>query len=98
MDFITDLPKTKSGNTTILTCIDAATRRGRFMPCKLAVFTAEKAANLVRQGVIRQQAFQSFLLLIVENSLLINFRNNLDPPWAFKNCPPLLPINKETDL
>lgn len=48
MDFITDLSKTKSGNTAILTCIDAATRRGRFMPCKLAELTAEKAADLVR--------------------------------------------------
>ncbi|KAI1005277.1 hypothetical protein K3495_g2943 [Podosphaera aphanis] len=45
MDFITDLPKTKNGNTTILTCIDAATRRGRFIPCKLAGLTAEKNSH-----------------------------------------------------
>ncbi|KAI0991763.1 hypothetical protein K3495_g16424, partial [Podosphaera aphanis] len=50
MDFITDLPKTKKGNTAILTCIDAATKRGRFIPCKLAGLTAEKTANLVRQN------------------------------------------------
>ncbi|KAI0998144.1 hypothetical protein K3495_g10050 [Podosphaera aphanis] len=36
MDFITDLPKTKNGNTAILTCIDATTRRGRSIACKLA--------------------------------------------------------------
>ncbi|KAI0998619.1 hypothetical protein K3495_g9577 [Podosphaera aphanis] len=46
MDFITDLPKTKNGNTAILTYIDAATRRGRFIACKLAGLTAEKTANI----------------------------------------------------
>ncbi|KAI0994991.1 hypothetical protein K3495_g13192 [Podosphaera aphanis] len=50
IDFITDLPKTKNGNTAILICIDAATRRGRFIACKLAGLTAEKTANIVHRG------------------------------------------------
>ena len=54
MDFITDLPKTKRGNTAILNFIDAATRRGRYMACKLKSLTAEKTAELVRQSLIRQ--------------------------------------------
>ncbi|KAI1005997.1 hypothetical protein K3495_g2222 [Podosphaera aphanis] len=54
MDFIIDLPVTKNGNTAILTCIDAATKRGRFIPCKLAGLTAEKTAILIRKNVIGQ--------------------------------------------
>lgn len=87
MDFITDLPKTKNGNTAILTCIDAATRRGRFIACKLAGLTAEKTANLVRQGVIRQHGIPKLFITDRGRQFINKFWKHLGKSLGFEQCP-----------
>ncbi|KAI0993687.1 Transposon Tf2-9 polyprotein, partial [Podosphaera aphanis] len=87
MDFITDLPKTKKGNTAILTCIDAATRRGRFMVCKLAGLTAEKTANLFRQNVIRQHGIPKLIITDRGRQFINKFWKHLSSALGFDQSP-----------
>lgn len=87
MDFITDLPKSRNGNTAILTCIDAATRRSRFMACKLAGLTAEKTAKLVRQGVVRQHGIPKLFITDCGKQLVNKFWKQLGYLMEFSQTP-----------
>ncbi|KAI0990873.1 hypothetical protein K3495_g17314, partial [Podosphaera aphanis] len=87
MDFITDLPKTKDGNTAILTCIDAATKRGRFIPCKLAGLTAEKTAILIRKNVIRQHGIPKLFITDRGQQFINKFWKQLGSMMGFQNVP-----------
>ncbi|KAI0992101.1 hypothetical protein K3495_g16085, partial [Podosphaera aphanis] len=87
MDFITDLPKTKNGNTAILTCIDAATRRGRFIACKLAGLTAEKTANIVRKCIIRQHGIPKLFITDRGKQFINKFWKQLGEVMGFEQTP-----------
>ncbi|KAI1003045.1 hypothetical protein K3495_g5156 [Podosphaera aphanis] len=85
MGFITDLPKTKNGNTAILTCIDAATKRGRFIPCKLAGLTAEKTAILIHKNLIRQHGIPKLFITDRGQQFINKFWKQLGSTMAFQN-------------
>ncbi|KAI1001631.1 hypothetical protein K3495_g6571 [Podosphaera aphanis] len=87
MDFITDLPKSKSGNTAILTCIDAATRRGRSIPCKLAGLTAEKTAKLIRKNLIRQHGIPKVFITDRGQQYINKFWKQIGTLMGFQNIP-----------
>ncbi|KAI0993145.1 hypothetical protein K3495_g15038, partial [Podosphaera aphanis] len=87
MDFITDLPKTKNGNTAILTCIDAATKRGRFIACKLAGLTAENTASLIRKEVIRQHGIPKLFITDRGRQFINKFWKQLGSTMGFEQTP-----------
>lgn len=87
LDFITDLPKTRNGNTAILTCIDEATKRGRFIACKLTGLSAEKAANLFRQNVIRQHGIPRLVITDRGKQFVNKFWTQLGSTLGFKQIP-----------
>ncbi|KAI1005414.1 hypothetical protein K3495_g2808 [Podosphaera aphanis] len=87
MDFIIDLPETKNGNTAILTCIDAATKRGRFIACKLAGLTAENTANLIRKEVIRQHGTPKLFITDRGRQFKNKFWKQLGSTMGFEQTP-----------
>lgn len=91
MDFIIDLPKTKSGKTAILNCIDVVTRRGRLIPCKLAGLSAEETANLIRKYMIPQHGIPKLFIAGRGKQFLNNFWCQLGSALGFEQIPTTTP-------
>jgi hypothetical protein len=53
VDFITDLPKTKRGNDSIMVIVDYGTKMVHLDPCSMQGMTGIQASKLIRRNIIR---------------------------------------------
>ena len=76
MDFIVELPKTKSGNTTVLVVVDMLTKMAHFHPFK-GLPTSKKLAFTFLSLIVRQHGLPSVIVTDRGSQFVSNFWKGL---------------------